>query len=305
MPKRQEINQRVVREGFQLLEAQWSYTQATVLRKLDKIDCKVSPSSFSNILSEERSAGKTTLETAARGIREIVARELGYQFDESRLVFDPNSRPEGWQPKLIDPETETTTDQPPFTFYPAGRLTIQQKVEFINSAQHEVIELGVRLNTFTNYFLSRNRQEFRMHIENLLARKVNMKLYLLEPESNIAGLYFDDRARHQEGEAKSIQTIREVIEKLRFIQEELLNDAHPGKLEVFSYKHIPYAHFLIIDGDRRYGKLMTSPYLYAIPRADCPVVEVHRAANPDLFKRYWSSFKAMAQEARRLQLNEG
>jgi len=305
MQKRQEINQQIVREGFRLLEAQWSYTQATVLRKLERIECKVSPASFSNMLSGERPAGKKALETAAQGMREIVARELGYQFDDDRLTFDTGSRPGDWQPQPVTTGSAPTTDQPPFTFYPAGRLTIQQKVEFINSAQHEVIELGVRLNTFTNYFLSRSRREFRMHIENLLANNVNLKLYLLDPESNVANLYFNDRVRHQKSEAKSIQTIREVIERLRLIQEQLLKNDRPGKLQVFSYKHIPYAHFLIIDGDRRYGKLMTSPYLYATPRADCPVLEVHRPANPDLFKRYWSSFKAMAQDARQLELNGG
>jgi len=301
MASRSQAFEAIVREGFRLLESEMAYTQADMLRKMAVMGHKVSAPSFSNIITGKR-AGKVALRKAGEAMLELVRSEIGYRFDEERLLFDITSRPDGWQPNIIPLEEEKKSGAS-YIFYPEGRLPIQQKVDFLKSARQEVIEFGVRLRTFADYFLSRSEQKFRIHIEELLGKGVNLKLYLLDPDCNEARLYFEDRGRIQEAEQQSVVEIRRVIGRLRQINSDFANAGFSGKFEVFSYKHIPYSHFLIVDGESRHGKLMASPYHYGVRRADCPVVEVSRLSDPRLYGKYWRSFQYLAHNARPISLS--
>ena len=81
----------------------------------------------------------------------------------------------------------------PFTIHEEGRLSIDQKVAFMQSAQEEIIELGVGLTTFTEYFTSRRRSEFKDHVMKLLEHGVNFKCMLIDPDHRIARVYAQDR----------------------------------------------------------------------------------------------------------------
>ena len=291
---RKEVLEKIVVQGFHLLEQEKAYSQAQIRHKMAALGQEVSASSLSNILNG-KGAGAKALRKAGQAMLHIAQSELGYAFDEKGLCFDMASRPADWQAEVI-PVSENSKEAP-FVFYPEGRLSIQQKVEFLKAAQREVVEFGLRLHAFTDYFLSRNEQEFRAHIEELLAKGVALKLYLLDPESNAARLYFDDRARILPDEARSIEEIQRVIERLKHINSEFKAAGYPGKFEVFRYKHFPYGHFLIVDGGSRHGKLMASPYLYGVRRANCPVISVSKSASPGLYKQYWQSFQHLAKGA--------
>ena len=289
----------IIRHGFALLEQEKAYTQADILRKLESLGKGISAASLSNILANKK-MGREVLRKAGEGLLEIVRQELGFEFNEARMAFDPERVAEGWTPYIV-PEKEgqdSPAREEPAIFHPDGRWPIGQKAAFLSSAQDEIIELGVRLNTFSNYFTSRNEQEFKMPVFRLLERNVNFKAYLLDPECNEASLYFNDRGRVQPEELHSIEKIRSSLSNLSRIKAEIETQQFPGKFEVYLYKHIPYNHFLIVDGERSHGKLAVSPYLYGVTRANCPVIELSKQYNRGLFRRYYQSFQHFTRDAR-------
>ncbi|HMQ48858.1 MAG TPA: DUF5919 domain-containing protein [Saprospiraceae bacterium] len=293
MKSRKDHYQKIVQDGFRLLEEQMAYSQAIVCKKMDALGMGIATATLSNIINETRAVGKESLYKAGEAMLQIVESELGYRYDEKMQAFVEMSKPPDWTPLIISIDA----DESQLIFHQEGRLSIPYKVAFLQKAQKEIIEFGVRLNAFSQYFITRSSHEFRDPMEALLEKGVNFKLYLLNPEHNAARFYFEDRAKVQEDEAKSIARIREVIEQLRQIQAELNLLSYRGKFEVFKYDHVPYCHFLIVDGETQNGRLMVSPYLYGIRRADCPVVEISKSSQRSLYRRYWLSFKASVEGA--------
>lgn len=290
---RKDHYQKIVQEGFRLLEDKMAYSQAVVCKKMATLGSGIAPATLSNMLNETRAVGKESLYKSGEAMLQIVESELGYRYDDKRQAFLEISKTPDWESHIIPIDAE----EEGFLFHQEGRLSIPYKVAFLQKAQEEIIEFGVRLNAFSQYFITRSSHEFRNPMEALLEKGVNFKLYLLNPAHNAARFYFEDRAKVQSDEAKSIDRIREVIEQLRQIQAELNRMSYRGKFEVFKYDHIPYCHFLIVDGDTQHGRLMVSPYLYGIRRADCPVMEISKSSQRSLFRRYWSSFKCSVEGA--------
>lgn len=292
------IYQKIVQDGFRLLENQFAYSQTDIINKFAFLGVNISKSLFSNIISAKREIGNKKLHLASECMQKIVKSELGYDFNKNTKTFTSSNRPDNWTPKLIPLNHQLSTKKGPLIIHENGRLPIQEKVKFLKSAQKEVVEFGVRLRAFTQYFLSRSAHEFRSHIEDLLVKGVTFKFYLLDPDSNAARLYFEDRSRILKEESKSPEVIREVISSLKQINEELSSKDHAGQLQLFKYKHVPYCHFLIVDGHAHFGKMMVSPYLYGVRRADCPVIQLSKISNHSMYRLYWGSYLKLIENAK-------
>ncbi|MDZ4679183.1 MAG: hypothetical protein SH848_06460 [Saprospiraceae bacterium] len=294
--KKQQI--AIIQVGVELLKEKQGYSQLAIVEKLELLNFKVSEAALSKIVRNNE-GGNKILKIAAEGIQELIRREIGVEWEETKYSDTLGS---DWKQTLIK-ETETTAHplvNPGFTFYEDGRLPIAQKVDFISEAKQEVIEFGVVLNTFAGYFFSRNEKEFKQHVQGLLTKGVHFKCYLLDPDCEETNMYFSDRAKHLPDELKSIGKIREAIEKLGKVQQQFINAGYRGTFEIFAYQHIPANYFMTVDGDSPDGKLMVSHYVYGLSRANCPVLEFSKKNNPALYDRYWDSLKMLAQNARRL-----
>ncbi len=291
------MDSAIIKQGFGLLKREKHYDQLTVVNKLKYLNFSVSPATFGKILKGLK-VGEISLGTVRKGIQLLIKEELDLEWCNGNYVElnSPN-----WKPTEVRETTQKVLSlvlNPGLTLHTEGRLEIQQKVKFISNAQKEVVEFGVTLNTFTSYFNSRKDSEFKSHVEVLLNRGVNFKCYLLDPECNEAGVYFDDRKREQEDEIINVEPIRGSIRKLASIQKNIAEAGYPGKFEVFTYKHIPYNYFMVVDGNTPNGSMMVSHYLYGIPRAKCPVLEFTKSDNHDLYKRYWNSFQKLTKGAK-------
>jgi len=294
--KKQQI--AIIQVGVELLKEKQGYSQLAIVEKLELLNFKVSEAALSKIVRNNE-GGNKILKIAAEGIQELIRREIGVEWEETKYSDTLGS---DWKQTLIK-ETETTAHplvNPGFTFYEDGRLPIAQKVDFISEAKQEVIEFGVVLNTFAGYFFSRNEKEFKQHVQGLLTKGVHFKCYLLDPDCEETNMYFSDLAKHLPDELKSIGKIREAIEKLGKVQQQFINAGYRGTFEIFAYQHIPANYFMTVDGDSPDGKLMVSHYVYGLSRANCPVLEFSKKNNPALYDRYWDSLKMLAQNARRL-----
>ncbi|MFK7936481.1 MAG: hypothetical protein AB8G22_23400, partial [Saprospiraceae bacterium] len=274
--------------------------QVQIVNKLRTLEVKISKANFNNILKVNK-VGLATLLATKAGMEEILAVECSLKFDEQvgDFVDLPTTEIKKLTKILEQPSNE---EDPWFNIIPhwKGRPDIAYKANFIKTAQKEVVEVGVRLNAFTGYFLHRSDYEFKIYIEQLFERKVNLKMYLLDPDSNAARHYFSDRAEEFAEEEFSTDVIKEVLRKLKRIKADFATQGKGDHFQVFTYKHLPHNHFLIVDGAMQQGKMMVSHYLYGVKRANAPVIEFTKAANRDLFRQYRTSYLALVKKAKQV-----
>lgn len=288
--------QAIVNAGLKLLYEQLGYLQSDVLGKLRTLRHEISSASLSNI-KNDKPVGIGTLEMAGKGIQLLIEQELDMAYDETASNFTAKNTP-GWQ-QVVVPEKQDHANQG-IKVYAEGRATVAQKTAFFANAKQELVEVGIRLNSFSTYFISQSDSAYKQHILNLLQRGVHIKGYLLDPDCEQARIYFEDRAATLDTENRSLDKIREVMADLRHLcaQFKLMN--LPGTFEIYVYQHIPYSLYLIVDGDSDDGKMMVSPYLYGIRRANCPVLEFSKKDQETMYNRYLEAYKAFTQSARLL-----
>ena len=289
----------MVQKGVALLADTQVYKQSNLVNKLKLLNLAVSASSLSNIINGKQ-VGLPTLKAAAEGIQHIIQQELGMEYSKISREYIPR-HDRAWEPYILPEVPEDSSQNTGMVLHLDGRVTIQQKTDFIATAQKEVIEVGVRLRTFAEYFSSRKETEYKNYIISLLKKGVAFKAYMLDPESNLAHLYFEDRSQVQVSEKDSIDESRKVVVKLKQLVQEFAQEHYPGTFEIYLYRHVPYNHFLVVDPQREGGKMMVSHYIYGIRRAECPVWEFTRSKQKNLFDKYLVSLKSYLKGAKALQ----
>jgi len=290
----------IVAKGLELLAEKLTYGQKTILNKFETLGYKLSPSSLSKIKNGGEVSSRT-LSQSAKFMQEVLQLELGVAYSAEKAAFEIQSTP-NWKPYILpEGSTNTLEKESSFTIHESGRVSIQEKTKFIEEARKEVLEIGVRLNSYTSYFISQNDKAFKSHIVGLLKRGVKIKSYLLDPNSQEASIYFSDRAKRQTFEKDAIEETKRNIERLKALSKEFSDLNLAGSFEVFTYRHIPFSQVLVIDNEMEGAKMMVSHYLYGIKRADCPVLEFTKKDKPQLFKKYWESFQLFVDEAVKLR----
>ena len=306
MPKKDEKQANVVhfetiiKKGCELLMDTMYYGQINIVNKLTVRRYKISTAWLSSFLNGTRPGKPDVLMKISEGIKYLVEQELGYTYQYELQDYNTQSAL-GWRQNIL-PESEQEIDTlQSVKFHDDGRVPVQYKTAFFAHAQHEVIEIGVRLNTFSSYFTSQNDQVYKAHIIKLLERGVNVKGYLLDPDSNEARIYFHDRAKVQSKENDAIDEMKRVKENLRSLVREFAQMGLKGKFEIYEYKHIPYGNFFVVDGAEPDGKMMMANYIYGIRRAESPVWEFSKKANPPLYRKYWESVQKFIEDAKKLE----
>jgi len=173
----------------------------------------------------------------------------------------------------------------PFRIHAGGRPSIEEKVQFVNCAQSEVLEIGTGLTAFAKYFTGQKPKEFRNHIRDLLKRGVTVKCYALDPGYKPAA-----SCLAEEGDDRYAQDILRAREMILAERRRFLVQGYGGQLEYYSYRAIPRFHCICVDGlDPTNARMLFQPYLLGLSRAECPVYELSRVANHELFDKYWAA----------------
>jgi len=287
----------IVCRGLEQLQEHLSYGQSNIVSKFKMLDMAVSTASLSNIKTG-KPTGLLVLNTAAKGMEVLLQRELDMGFHVETQEFRPLNTP-SWVADIVA-EKHQDPAQSAFKVHADGRVSLKQKTDFFADAKQEVIEVGVRLNSLSNYFISQNEQAYTNHILRLLQKGVKVKAYLLDPDSQEARIYFEDRAQELPSEKDSISETKKVIERLKVLslKFEAMNLA--GSFEIYLYKHIPVCLFFVVDGATAQGKMMVSPYLYGVRRANCPVLEFTRKDQPVVFRSHFDSMQRFIDGAQKL-----
>ena len=294
MADKQELHRRICREGMALMASKESYSQKEVLLKITHLGFPFKDTTFNNVL-KGRHVGPKALKQAAHFVQRAVEKELGYFWKENGFIKLAN---EGFQSEKI-PTGRVDSSLHGFQMH-VERLKLSQKVDFFVDAKHEVIEFGVTLRKFTTNLCSGSKKEFREPIEKLLKGGVDFKCYLLNPNCGIALPYFTDRATALLDEADFAQNIKGNIIRLRQVQKEFAMTGYPGSFQVFTYQHIPYNYFMIVDPGKPYSRVMASHYMYGISRTDTPVIEFSKANCPILYQTYLRSFRGLSKSAKKI-----
>ncbi len=300
MNKLETLYLQLIKNGTELLgqHAETLYKQSTIVEKLKALKVDTNTSTFSKACNGKHLTAKT-LKPIADGLKILIKSELNYAFNEDFCTFEEDTNDRTWQKVIVKLVNENTAadDLKALHVYRDGRLPIPEKASFIQKAQQEVIIFGTRLNQFTNYFTERNDGEYANHVRDALARGVHFHCYLLNPDRNIAQLYFDDLAKAMHKEEKSIGVIQKNIEKLKKLREKFQAEECKGQLHLYQYNHIPNFYLHSIDAKTPNGEMHISHYLYGLRRSNCPVLTFTKCAEPLLFEKYWTSFKAMTKNA--------
>jgi hypothetical protein len=276
----------IVKKGFQYaLEEPLAYSQVELVEKFKVHGVDISTPTMSNLYKQKERVSIKTWKSAAQALQLLLKDECNLIYDENKkdfVLLDGNG--------LIQPKQDIKLNTLPFkkgiSFHARGRLTIQEKVNFISSAKHRIIELGVGLRSFCSYFYNRSYFEFQQHVEKILERNVEFQCLLLDPTTNIAETYLQDR-----NELYLLEDIEKSIDKLEKLSKLFQDKELSGQFLVSTYNHIPYNHFCVIDPEKEYGKMIISPYIFGIKRADAPVYEINRTAHEHLFENYWKSLQ--------------
>lgn len=275
------------------------YTQQALIYKLGALGFDIKPSSISKIKSGNQ-VGHRTLVHCAKYMAEIIERELDMEFDHNISDFTRRNTP-GWQ-RIIIPEHNQAVAKPASTLIHAGgRFSVEEKSRFIGSARQDLIEVGVRLNSYTTYFVSHSDSAFKTHIIDLLQNGVRMKSYLLDPDSQEARIYFNDRTKVQNFEKDALEESKRNIDRLKALCQEFKQMGLKGAFEIFLYRHIPFSQILVVDSQAEWAKMMVSAYLYGVKRANCPVLEFTKKEQSMLFKMYWESLQLFTSDAIKLE----
>lgn len=292
-PRQQYLN--IIQKGFALLEEREDYSQANIIGKLATLQVTCSAALFSNIINLSK-AGNPSLKAISAGIIKIVVSELGYIFDEPSQTFIKQENSD-WEKKVVSDSSIKSAVIEGITFHLDGRVKVEYKTAFFAEAKEEVIEIGLRLNSFTNYLTSMNATVYKNPILELLKKGINVKAYLIDPDSNEARLYFIDRGQHQPLENKGTDDVKRIIEKLVDVVTEMNDHGYPGKFHIYKYKHLPYANFFVVDGGTKKGKMIVSHYIYGVKRADGPSWEFSKQSNNHLYAIYWESVQKYIENA--------
>lgn len=289
----------IIKSGVHLLKSEKSYTQNTIQKKLKAVGNEIAPASLTNIL-KDRNVSTPLLQTASDGIISVVEQELPFLCNTSTGQFVPepsisnNNKTEIRLPDHADDEYAG------LKIHKTGRFNAREKADFIKTANEEIIEVGLRLRAFADFFNSHKEDDYQNDLLDRLKNGVNFKAYLLDPDSQEASMYFTDRATFLPAEKRSIDEMRIVINDLQRVRDSIEAMNLKGRFELYLYRHIPYGMFLMVDGGAPDAKILASPYLFGIRRAHCPVLEIHREHQQHLFSRYRESMMMFMRDAKKI-----
>jgi len=276
--------------------------QKTIAKELEKIGHGVGQSTITKILkyNPKKEKGKTvrlsTLKRVADGLKKLKRVELNMVFSEPELNFiltiENEENNQITYPYLGAQESNNAI------YHAGGRMLPSEKISFMEQAVKgdTIIELGVRLNAFSNYFHINSDKNYKDRIRRILMSGVNLHCYMLNYRSDLAKFYFEKRATIQAPEKQAFKDMPNIVNRLRAIRFELNQEGYEGKMDLFHYEQFPEYHALRVG-----NQLLISHYLLGVRRSNSPVVELSKGKNPALFQRYLKSIKAVQKGAIRIK----
>jgi class 3 adenylate cyclase len=243
-------------------------------------------------IQAQASPGQVLLDGTLRNqVRADIAAERAWEIDATpRLTHAKGVGPiELYELSLKNhwkPKKELAT---PFIIDPSGRPSISEKLSLIRNANNEIIEVGIGLTSFAQYFEGQKPNEFRDPIRQLIRGGVDLKCFALDPTYEAGTTWLAEQAAYDY--AKEAEIARGRLER----ESKYCRDNHyRGKITYCVYRRVPEFWCLGVDVDDDLdGRMFFQPYLMGVARSATPVVQVSRTSNPELYEKYLQSIRAV------------
>ncbi len=298
-------NLDIVIKGIRLLKEneQLPLTQKQIQEALSTLGYKVSAPTISNFINYEDSTkerpqiGKPMQKMMATGIQQLIALKLSkvYNEEEKQYFFKEGV---ALDTKIIKPIPYTPRPKPVHPkgiyYHIGGRRDEEDKIELMKNTQPGdiIIEMGLRLNSFSTYFLLKRDDKFKNRIEKLLQSGVHLHCLLLKHDGQFAKAYFMDRAKILPKEQTAFEQMPTILEDLKSVRKEFNEKGYKGKMELFQYDNCPQYHALVAR-----DKMFITHYIYGIERRNGPVLEIHQTEQSALFEKYLTSINYIIKGA--------
>lgn len=151
----------------------------------------------------------------------------------------------------------------PFDIITSGRPSLSEKVALINNAKSEIIEIGIGLTSFAQYFTGQKPDEFRDPIRQLVRAGVNLKCFALDFSHEPGGAWLAEQDNPDYAHEAAIARRRIEDEGKHYRYEN-----YRGRLSYYGYKRVPEFWCLGVDVDDSLdGRMFFMPYLMGVPRS--------------------------------------
>lgn len=173
-----------------------------------------------------------------------------------------------------------------------GRIPLSDKMSFMSDAKKEIIELGIGLSSFSEYFHRQRFSSFMAIIENLLKKDVIIRCLMLNPDGNIANIY----VKNDVSGDQYLERMKLSLKRLIAIKKEFEDKGYDG-FKIYLYDSIPKFHACCVDLELQIGKISVSHYLPYTLRSNNPVIQFSSTSNPEMFEKYGKSIKTLLNKS--------
>jgi hypothetical protein len=180
-------------------------------------------------------------------------------------------------------------------YYEDGRVPLDITVGLIEAAESEIIVIGSSFRSFVSHFEQQPDYKFKNYVIDLMQKKVNFKILVMDPDSKIVEAYAKDR-----NDPNLINHTRNSINILRSLTTEFQALTLPGKFEVYVYQRIPFSYILLVDQNEDTGRALLTHYLPATKKAHCPYIKLYKSSTPVAFGRYCNAIADIVKTSRML-----
>lgn len=301
--ERNPINLIICQQAIELLlyNEQTPLSQVEIIEGLSNYGCKIAESTLTNIkkfnpaLKKGKTVSPKTLSKAAASFKKLVQVTLSKIFNERQLTFEYMK---GAGEIIAAPIINTPDGGEKIIYHSGGRKTMEYKISFMEQAPTNttIIELGVRLHSFSTYFDNASDEIYKNRVRKILAKGINLHCLMMDFRHELTKTYFQLRTAARPAEKGKFEEMKEVSERLRALQFELNNEGYSGKVGLFNYVQFPEYHALVVK-----DKMLISPYILGEKRGNCPVIEIHKNKAPNLFRRYLQSIHFIKKQAKQIK----
>jgi hypothetical protein len=194
--------------------------------------------------------------------------------------------------KVLEERFHSLSNEDQYPIFYHERRKIEQKIKFYEKASSEIIEVGAKLHTLSNYFQSIAPNDFEDHIITLLKQGVKIKLLLLDPKSEYA-IEYAKCLKENSGEEDFIKNIEDSILNFKKLKKRLIKMNLPNTFEVYQYSAIPCFNAVLIDKESVNGYVFISPYIFNTRGNSTPGFEFSRRNYPEVFNQYQKSIESL------------
>jgi class 3 adenylate cyclase len=181
----------------------------------------------------------------------------------------------------------------PFAVIPNGRPSLDEKLSLVRDAKVEIIEIGIGLTSFAQYFTGQKPEEFRDPLRTLIRSGVNLNCFALDQSYEAGRAWLDEQMDPDYYHNANVARDRLLSESQHHRSQGYL-----GRLNYYTYKRVPEFWCLGVDVDDPLdGRMFFAPYLMGVARSAMPVVQVSRQSNAQLYDKYMMSVRAVRESS--------